>query len=172
MKKILAFTCIVLVTACAMTPTPKSDYPADVTFQFKSYNDDSALTFWRKIESNGGKGDRFSIGGASRTALMMNMGFSSFEPVAQQLDPGTYFLDSFQASSSVGGAGGFCLSESGHYMFRNGWDDANNKPLYLSFSVEEGQKLTLPMVQFDENCNASFSDPEKIFTVGEKLNRK
>jgi hypothetical protein len=42
----------------------------------------------------------------------------------------------------------------------------------LSFSVKEGQNLTLPLVELDENCKATFADPGKVFAIGEKLQIK
>lgn len=156
----------IVLTACAMAPTAQSTNPANVTFGLKDSDGESVLTFWRKIDSDGTKGGRFSVGGTSTAGLIMNTGFSNYESIEKQLDAGTYFLDSFQVNSGDK----FCVSEAGHYMFRNGWDDKNNKPLFVSFNVKEGQTVKLPVITFANDCKSvSFDNAAKIFTVGSKF---
>jgi hypothetical protein len=154
------------LTACAMAPTAQSEHPAAVTFGVKDADGESVLTFWRKMNDDGTKGKRFSVGGTSTAGLMMNTGFDAYAPIEKQLDAGTYFLDSFQVNSGSK----FCVSQGGHYMMRNGWDDGNNKPLFVSFTVQEAQMLTLPVITFAADCkSASFDNASKIFTVGAKF---
>lgn len=61
-----------LLTSCA-TYSVKTPDPATVTMKVE-HNGDSVLTFWRKINADGTKGQRFSVGGNSTFALFMNMG--------------------------------------------------------------------------------------------------
>lgn len=161
-QKNISILSLILISACASNPNVASKNPAEVTFQFMDTKNLASLTFWRKIESNGNKGDRFSVG-VPTFNLVMNTNFPTSKPETITLDPGTYYLDSFQVGNT-------CVSQSGHFKSRNGWDDNLKKPLYLSFSVKEGQKLTLPVVTFKYDCEtASFKDPKKIFTTGNKL---
>lgn len=166
----MLFICLGLffVLSCAGKPDVTTESPSVVVFQFTSdYNNTSMLSFWRKIEVGGEKGPRFSIG-VSQAKLFMNSSFPKYAPVTMKLDPGTYYLDSFEVpvSGKVN-----CLSEKKHFKSRNGWDDAAQQPLFLSFTVEEGQHLILPQVVFS-GCTASFTDEENIFTVGRALERK
>ena len=170
MKKIICTIGAIALSACALQPSVTSQNPANVTFQFKNAQNESVLTFWRKINENGTKGDRFSVGIPQSTGLL-NLDFPEYSPEFVELDPGTYFLDSFQVPVNTTGAK-YCLSESGHYLLRNGWDAENQKPLYMSFTVREKQNLELPVVTFNNDCAASFNDSEKVLTVGDKLKRK
>jgi hypothetical protein len=163
---ITTLAAIIGLSACSMMPTATPENAASVTFGLKDTDGESVLTFWRKIDANGEKGSRFSIGGTSKVGLIMNMGFDSYAPIAKELAPGTYFLDSFQVNSGQK----FCTSEGGHYMLRNGWDDATNKPLFVSFTVKENQNLTLPVITFAADCkSASFDNASKIFNVGTRF---
>jgi hypothetical protein len=157
---ILSLIAVAGLTACAMQAKIQSDNPASVTFSIKGKNDSNALTFWRKIDANGKKGRRFSLG-QSQAASFMNAGLPEFAPETINLDPGTYYLDSYQASG--------CVSENTHFMMRNGWDDANNKPLYMSFTVSEGQTLNLPIVEFDFNCKTTITGDTSKIQIGSKF---
>ena len=170
MKKILfCLIAIIFAVSCA-TNSVKTNNPAQVVFDFEG-NEKLALTFWRKINPDGTKGSVFSVGGASKSALMLNMGFKDPEQETIKLDAGTYFLDSFQIVDS----NGFIVSEGKHYLLRNGWDKDKNKPYFLSFSVKEGETLVLPKVKIiakKDGKNAifrfEFVDKNNIFTIGEK----
>lgn len=159
------------IAACAMAPKPQSENSAQVTFKF-SGSGYSALTFWRKLNDDGTAGKRFSVGGNSRSALMLNMSFKKPFATTLTLDPGTYYLDSFQIEH----ASGYVVSENKHYAARNGWDQQNQRPYYLSFTVKAGEHLTLPEVDINVQVKAKnnvinrfeFEDPKGIFTVGEK----
>lgn len=172
MKKILfCLVTMLLVASCAMNSV-KTTNPAQVSFNFEG-NGYSALTFWRKINPDGSKGSVFSVGGNSRANLMLNMGFKQPQTEIMNLDAGTYFLDSFQITDTE--TGGFIVSEGKHYLFRNGWDKGKNKPHFLSFTVKEGETLTLPKVVIlakKDGSNATFrfefEDKDNVFTVGEK----
>jgi len=139
----LSVICFIFIflSACATVPKAPED-ASEVTFYFES-GGKSVLTFWKKINTDGSKGKVFSVGGNSRTALIMNSGFK--DPYAEtiKLASGTYYLDSLQVQT----ASGFIASQDKNYNFRNGWDDENNKPLYLSFTVVEGKNLVLPKVE-------------------------
>ncbi|MCL2798970.1 MAG: hypothetical protein FWD54_01625 [Endomicrobia bacterium] len=139
---------------------------SNVTFYFES-GGKSVLTFWRKINDDGSKGKRFSIGGASKAALFMNGGFRDPFPQTVKLKPGTYYLDSFQTASGI-------VSQKKHYLLRNGWDDKENKPLFLSFTITDNQSIVLPKVeiiplkQSDNTYRVEFKIDENkdIFTLG------
>ncbi|MCL2485213.1 MAG: hypothetical protein FWF00_03075 [Endomicrobia bacterium] len=173
MKKIvlLMFSILIGLSACATVPKPsKEAQSAAVTFYF-SGNGLSALTFWRKINDDGSKGKRFSVGGASKASLLMNGGFKKPFEETIDLEAGTYYLDSFQISAKDG----FIVSQIGHYLSRNGWDDAENKPKYLSFTVEGGKDLVLPKVEIipvrkDKKsivCRFKITpDDTDVFTIG------
>jgi hypothetical protein len=159
-KHMLPIIAVAGLTACVMQAKIQSDNPASVTFSMKGKNDRNALTFWRKIDSSGAKGSRFSMG-QSQAASFMNSGLPEFAPETIKLDPGTYYLDSYQSSG--------CVSEHTRFMMRNGWDDANNKPLYMSFTVSEGQTLNLPIVEFDSNCKATITGDTSKIQIGSKF---
>lgn len=176
MKKVYLFFVILLsgiiFTSCASIPKPLTDEPSEVSFYFKG-NGASVLTFWKKLETaDGPKSKRFSVGGNSRAALMMNMSFK--KPYVQKikLDPGIYYLDSFQIVTS----GGYILSQGGHYSKRNGWDEAANAPLWLSFEVKPNKDIVLPEVEIvpislsnDKNFEFEFkidNDEDNVFTIG------
>lgn len=134
---------ILLNSGCATVPKPSSDVQTSaITFYFFA-KDHSALTFWRKINDDGSKGKRFSVGGSSKASLFMNSGFSKPFEQTVNLEPGTYYLDSFQIVVKEG----FLVSQNKHFAMRNGWDDTNKKPLYLSFTIEEGKDLILPQIE-------------------------
>lgn len=165
LKYLFVAVSVFSLSSCGTVPTPTSKNPAEVTFRFKetvaykngASEDNSVLTFWRKIEEDGKKSGRIAVGKA----------FRLYDPTTIQLDPGTYYLDSFQVGSSQNS---FCVSQGGHYLTRNGWDDAANKPYYLSFTIKEGDVLELPEVVFNSDCkSAAFKDPKNVFTVGSKL---
>ncbi|MDR1693925.1 MAG: hypothetical protein LBR70_01850 [Lactobacillaceae bacterium] len=169
MKKLFVLVLCVLISACASNLAVKSDNPAEATFKFKTPDNDAVLTFWRRIEPDGLKSSRFSVGVPTAT-LAMNGTFPRYYEESVQLDAGTYYLDSFQIPVS---STEFCVSQGGHYMLRNGWDDENNNPYYLSFTVKDGEKAVLPLVTMETDCEtASFSDPNKRFTVGSRLSVK
>jgi hypothetical protein len=173
MKKIFILMFLVsifFIFGCA-TYSPKTTNPAKVSFYFEG-NGKSVLTFWRKINSDGTKGQIFSVGGNSNMALVMNMRFK--KPYSQTiiLDEGTYYLDSYQ----IANGNGFIISQKGHYTQRNGWDKETNQPLYLSFNVKAGEQLILPKVKLlpkeegnDFLVKFEFEDPNGIFTVGKKV---
>jgi len=145
MKKVVLLMMLILIglSACATAPSiPKGAKSSEVTFYFYG-NDLSALTFWRKINDDGSKGKRFSVGGTSQFGLIMNSGFKKPFEENINLEAGTYFLDSFQVSTKDG----FVVSQGKNYALRNGWDDDNKKPLYMSFTVEEGKDLILPRIE-------------------------
>jgi hypothetical protein len=156
------------LVGCAMQPAIKSDNPANITMRFKSENNKSVMTFWREMKADGTKGSRFMVGVDRGTALM-NMNFAGYAPNVVQLDPGAYFLDSYQAPVSSKPGVAYCVSQGGHYMTRNGWDDENKRPVYMSFIVKENQNLTLPMVQFDADCKPTITDDKTGITFGEKF---
>ena len=139
--KFLAIFGFMFLAACATVPKA-SDDASEVTFYFES-GGKSVLTFWKKINDNGSKGKVFSVGGNSQFGLMMNSGFKAPYAETIKLAPGTYYLDSLQVAT----ASGFVVSQGKQYALRNGWDDADNKPLYLSFTVIDGQDLVLPKVE-------------------------
>lgn len=173
MKKLLSCLSILLFVVSCATNSVKTQNPATVSFDFEG-NGKSALTFWRKINPDGTKDSVFSVGGNTKAALMMNSGFKYPESETIKLDAGTYYLDSFQIDNN----NGFIVSESGHYLMRNGWDKANNKPYFLSFTVKEGETLVLPRVNIKAevigNYNPTvkfrfeFEDENKVFTIGDK----
>lgn len=172
MKKLLLVVSI-LLSACASAPKPQGSgpqgpSPARVTVQLKSASGLSVIAFWRKIEEGGVKGERLLTGQSKFAAMVLNKPPAPFKPHRLNLAAGTYYLDSFQ----VDRPGGFCVSQAGHYTGRNGWDDAAQKPFYLSFTVQEAQVLVLPEVTFDGDCVASFEDAQAVFTVGDRLKRK
>jgi hypothetical protein len=176
MKKLiilfLFFSILFVFTGCAKY-SPKTTNPAEVTFHFEG-NERSALTFWRKLDANGKKGQIFSVGGNSKAKLMMNSGFKKPYSDTIMLDEGMYYLDSYQIVSG----NGFIVSEGTHYTRRNGWDKEANAPLYLSFEVKSGQKLTLPKVNIIVKRESKdkfltkleYEDPNKIFIAGKKAN--
>lgn len=168
MKKLLLIVAALVLSACASVPKPQSANPAKVTLQFKSVYGRSVIAFWRKIEDDGVKGDRFLTGQSQFAAMVLNKLPSAYKPQVLSLNAGTYYLDSFQVDRA---AGIFCVSQPGHYTGRNGWDDAAQKPFYLSFTVKEGQVLVLPEVTFDGDCGVSFEGTQAVFTVGSRLKR-
>lgn len=157
---------ILSATGCG-APGITSDNPAVVTFQFE-HKGSNVLTWWRKIE-NGQKGSRFQPQ-TSGAALALNMSYGSAQAKSMTLDPGLYYLDSFEFKDS----GNIYVSEAKHFLLRNGWDDGRNKPFYLSFEVTEGQHLVLPVVNITVDgtiIRFKFEDPDNIFAVGERVFR-
>ncbi|MGJ4748446.1 hypothetical protein ACQV5M_18950 [Leptospira sp. SA-E8] len=169
MKKLLLIVAALVLSACASAPKPQGANPAKVTLQFKSVYGKSIIAFWRKIEEDGVKGDRFLTGQSQFAAMVLNSPPSKYKPQVLTLNAGTYYLDSFQVDRPDNI---LCVSQRGHYTGRNGWDDAAQKPFYLSFTVKEGQVLVLPEVTLDVDCVASFEDTQGVFTVGSRLARK
>ncbi|MDR2884060.1 MAG: hypothetical protein LBV09_03025 [Deferribacteraceae bacterium] len=179
MKQLLVLSVLLLsfsifFTACAAKSPVSQDTPqadktlSQVIFNFKSsYNDRSVLTFWRKIEADGTKGERFFVGGGTTFSLMMNLPFPPFAPKTVELEAGRYYLDSYQVPIE---GGKYCVSEGTHYTQRNGWDDTKGQPKYLSFTVEEGSGLTLPEVVFN-GCEPTINDTQKVFTLGAVFNK-
>lgn len=173
MKKILIFiSFLVLISSCAMPPKPTTKNPARVTFNF-SGNGKSALTFWRKLNDDGTKGGVFSVGGSSRTALMLNTGFSYPYSETVTLDAGTYYMDSYQIATN----NGFIVSQNAHYLLRNGWDKEKNKPFYLSFTIKDGENVILPRVEMNAEPGSfikikfNYNDENKIFTIGTRAEK-
>jgi hypothetical protein len=163
-KVLLLFVSLCILIGCAMKPTV-TENSQPVVFQFKSsYKNLNVITFFRKIEADGTKGDRFMIGQSQANALM-NMPVGAFAPETVLLEPGTYYLDSFQVSVDDST---FCVSEKGHYSQRNGWDDAANQPLFLSFTVKHGESLVLPEVIFTA-CKPTIKDAEGVFSLGKEF---
>jgi hypothetical protein len=172
MSKNMVLTIVVILglAACAGKPSVESENPANVVFRFQSENGDSVMTFWRKIESDGTKGKRFMVG-VSQGRALMNMPFPKYSPESLRLDPGTYFLDSYQAVVSGKPGIAYCISQSGHYSSRVGWDDADKKPLYMAFSIKEGQDLTLPMTRFDSECKPTFVTDTSEVVLGDRFKK-
>lgn len=169
LKKILSLGIATLIVgACAMQPGLNCENPASVTFNFQSENNKNAMTFWRKIESDGTKGSRFMLGQSTGSAFM-NMNFPEYYPETRDIDPGTYYLDSYQVAVSSKPGIAYCVSQGGHYMTRNGWDDENNQPLYISFTVSEGEQLNLPMVKFDAECQPTITGDTSKVKIGSKF---
>lgn len=171
MKYIILVTAF-LLTSCA-TYSVKTPDPATVTMKVE-HNGDSVLTFWRKINADGTKGQRFSVGGNSTFALFMNMGFKKAYSSTLKLDEGTYYMDSYDIDLGYG----HLLSQGGIFFLRNGWDDKNSKPLYISFSVKRNQHLVLPTIDIEvkqENgknlVKFHFDDKEGVYTVGDLANQ-
>jgi hypothetical protein len=168
MKKISFVLTVLFLTglfSCVSIPK-SSENGSSITFYFESEGR-TVLTFWRKINEDGSKGKRFSIGGGSKMALIMNSGFGKPYSQTVKLDAGTYYLDSFETVSIV--------SQKAHYASRNGWDDENNKPLYMSFTISDNQNIVLPKVEIipvrQENKKYLYnfkmgSDNKDIFTLG------
>ncbi len=167
--------CIMLLamfvfSGCA--PKVRSDNPATVTFQFENEGN-NVLTFWRKME-NGQKSSAFPVGVSGMALAFNSSSFSTFEPYTMQLDPGIYYLDSFQVN-----LGKIYVSQAGHFSTRNGWDDTANSPKYLAIKVSQGQVLTLPRVRIvidskDKKAAIGyfvFDDPSEIFIVGAKAQK-
>ena len=161
-KFMLIFLSALVLCSCATKPKVVSEHSSTVVINTKSsYNDTAVLTFWRKIEADGTKGKRFSSGISQMTGIL-NMNFPKAKPDTVPLDPGTYFLDSYQVPM---GGGKDCISEGVHYTARNGWDDKNNAPHYVSFTVKEGQTLNLPEIIFT-GCAAEFDNTDNVYTTG------
>ncbi|MFC1659685.1 hypothetical protein ACFL0U_03910 [Pseudomonadota bacterium] len=174
MKKLLYLIILSCFLSSCASYKPQTQEGVDVTFYFEG-NGKSALTFWRRIDENGKVGKRFAVGGNEGFALFFNSGFRYPYSTTLKLDPGTYYLDSYQVVYD----NGFVVSEGGHYMTRNGWDKENNKPIFLSFKVKKGSKsVTLPMVNIEVQNTGNnkaigkfnFKDPNSIFTVGPRTN--
>jgi len=124
-------------SASSEAKTSKSKPPvSNVIFDFSSEKAVSVLTFWRKIGDDGKKGKRFSV------AFKKPFDYSA-KPRIKRLAPGTYYLDSFQVTYDRY----FVVSQGGHFLLRNGWDDEENKPKYLSFTVKENEEIILPGVE-------------------------
>ncbi len=171
--RMLLCLAVVLCTLAAPGCAPKitTDHPALVTFQFEN-NGDNVLTFWRRLD-NGEKSSAFPVQ-VGKFALMGNSSFGKFKPHRLKLEPGLYYLDSFQVNMGSR----FYVSEAGHFTARNGWDDAAGAPLFLSFTAVEGQELILPKVaiivegtQNEPSTRFIFEDPAGVFTVGKRVNR-
>ncbi|MDR1160318.1 MAG: hypothetical protein LBK69_06815 [Syntrophomonadaceae bacterium] len=172
MKKIL-WLCLVLCLAACATVGNKSANPSKVGFNFQSENGIAALTLWKKLNDDGTTSSAFAIG-VTKAKLLMNSSFPKAYTYEEKLDPGYYFMDSYQVS--IGG-GDYILSENKHYLRRNGWDKENNKPYYLAFRVEEEKDLSLPVVTIipipaDNRTAFKFNDAEHIFILGTKADKK
>jgi hypothetical protein len=152
-----------------MRPKASSDKASDISMYIYSQGARSILTFWRKINDDGSKGRRFVLefkGGTYKPSYLR----------AMKLDPGTYYLDSFQINMSEY----FLVSQAVHYLMRNGWDNDNKQPKYLSFVVGENQNISLPKVEiiaiketetkYDFSFKLDTSESNSAFTVG--ANRK
>ena len=170
MKKILflVLSFCFFTSACGLMMRPKalSENAADISMYVYSQNAHSILTFWRKINDDGSKGKRFSLefrGGIYQPSYTRVI----------KLDAGAYYLDSFQINYSRS----FIVSQAGHFLTRNGWDDSQKQPKYLSFRVSENQNIVLPKIEIiantdEKNKIASFEiklDSEEnsnIITIG------
>ncbi len=166
---------IVLLSACATIPKPTSTNPATITMNFTSQAEGfkkqkSVLTYWRKLNDDGTKGKPFAIGGAN--AFNRAISTSRFRKPRNEvvkLDSGTYYLDSFEIETKKH----IAISQEGSYAKRNGWDNETNAPLFLSFSVADGENLTLPQViiYLDKNNTAYFDLPkDSRFQIGRGVN--
>jgi hypothetical protein len=172
MKKLIYLFLALLFIGCASVSN-KSANPSKVDFNFQSENGLAALTFWKKINSDGTMSSPFAIG-VPKSSLLLNSSFPKAYAYEQQLDAGYYFMDSFQISD---GRGGYVISEKKHYSSRNGWDKTNNQPYYLAFRVEEGKDLSLPTVIIvakdgDSRIGFKFDDINHIFILGTKADKK
>ncbi|WP_428897614.1 hypothetical protein Dip518_001405 [Parelusimicrobium proximum] len=173
MKKVIVMIAVVVVfaAACATVKTTSSA-PAQVSFNF--YNsDNTVLTFWKKMNADGTVTGPFAVG-VSQRALLMNSAFPKAGVTTIDLDPGYYFMDSFQ----VNFGSTFFVSEKKRYTSRNGWDASANKPKYLGFRVKEGEKVVLPKVEVipgaeggDVIAAFKYDDPDNIFILGTKVNK-
>ena len=174
MRKIFALALCLLAAGCVSNRVTSAN-PASVTFRFRTDSNYAVLSFWRRIDpATGEKGSRFAVGQSAMSGIM-NVARTVYSPWKEKLDPGTYYLDSFQFPV---GSDKIYVSQGGHYMLRNGWDDKAGAPLYLSFSVREGQTLELPDVTVSSDKSESepkalfkFDDPNKVFSVGARTNR-
>jgi hypothetical protein len=138
MKKFLCLALLVcFLSGCGLLMRPKSStsQASDVSIYVYSKDAVDVLTFWRKINDDGSKGGRFTIKFAAPYK-------NGYERVVK-LDPGVYYLDSFQIDYK----GTFIVSQGGHFLTRNGWDDSQKQPKYLSFTVSENQNIILPKVE-------------------------
>jgi hypothetical protein len=138
MKKVLFLAAVVcFLSGCGLLMRPKSSTPqaSDVSLYVYSQNAVDVLTFWRQISDDGSKGRRFTIKFA--------VPYKNGRERVVKLDPGVYYLDSFQ----IDYRGKFIVSQGGHFLTRNGWDDSQNQPKYLSFSVPENQSIVLPKIE-------------------------
>ncbi|PAF46892.1 hypothetical protein BKH41_08470 [Helicobacter sp. 12S02232-10] len=170
-----AITLIVgfLLASCAIYSVKTPD-PAIVSICVE-HQGISVLTFWRKLNADGTKGQRFSVGGNSRLKLIMNTGFKKAYTETLKLDAGTYYLDSYQIDL---GNSQFLISQDGAFNERNGWDDKNSKPLYVSFEVKPNQHLTLPPINIELKKVGEkylgkfhFEDKDNIYTIGSLANQ-
>lgn len=147
-------TAVFMILSCARIPKPLTANPATITANFAGFFYDtksdrttikSALTYWRKINPDGSKGDRFAIGGANAFNRAINT--TRFRKVRDEvitLDAGTYYLDSFEIEAPKA----IAISQKGDYTKREGWDMLNNKPRFLGFVVKEDEHLVLPQIVF------------------------
>lgn len=171
MKKVLLLlTTVLLLTSCASIKN-YSKNPATASFDFKN-NETVVLTFWKRLNPDGSVTGPFSVG-ISKFKLIFNFPFGEAQRTSMQLDPGYYFMDSFQVNFGKN----FFVSQKARYTNRNGWDAERNVPKYLAFELKQGQVLNLPSVEIlpnfepDDDIVATFkyNDPENIFIKGNRI---
>ena len=143
--------CVVLLGSCALPPKPTAQNSATLSIDFYSEVitnpkskpiHRSVLTYWRKLNPDGTKGDRFAIGGANAFNRAMNTSrFRKQKEENLKLDAGLYYLDSFEVMDRDNKQ--ILISQRGDYTERNGWNDETNQPRYFMLKLKENQHLKL-----------------------------
>ena len=162
LKRILIAGMVIIVTACSSNPVPTTSNPAEVTFRMKSANNRVVYSVWRKVNA---PADAQAIHvGVSPLGGQLNFSYPDFQPITLKLDPGTYFLHSYRAQFV-----GSTFNSTSYCSGNDGWD--NGKPVFMSFTVQAGDRLTLPEVTIDMFCDVKVNDIRYGVTIGQRFKR-
>ncbi|WP_120945211.1 MULTISPECIES: hypothetical protein [Helicobacter] len=127
----------ILFGACAHPP---SKLASPVSFDI-AYQGSAVKTYWRRLGDKNSK--MLVLGSNNWFFLLWRDTFSQARPATRMLEPGTYYLSSFEVQ--VGDR--LLKSQTTLPRWRGGWDYQHNRPLFLAFQVKPHTPLTLPPIE-------------------------
>ncbi|WP_235852578.1 hypothetical protein [Helicobacter vulpis] len=126
-----------LLGACARPP---SKLASPVRFEI-AYQGSAVKTYWRRLGDKNSK--MLVLGSNPWFFLLWRDTFRTAKPTTRMLEPGTYYLSSFEVQ--VGDR--LLKSQTTLPRWRGGWDHQHNRPLFLAFQVKPHTPLKLPPIE-------------------------
>ncbi|WP_104758205.1 hypothetical protein [Helicobacter salomonis] len=124
---------------CACVPKP-SNLASPVTFDI-AHQGGAVKTYWRKLGDKNSK--MLVLESNNWFFLLWRDRFREARPATRMLEPGTYYLSSFEVQ--VGDR--LLKSQTTLPRWRGGWDSVHQRPLFLAFQVKPHTPLKLPSIE-------------------------